>query len=155
VLARHVVEIEAAESDSPALFDGRLLSRVFRHLLENAARYSPPGSRIVLGSRRTQDRLEFSVADNGPGIDPVDLPLIFEKFYRGRKAAKFGKGSGMGLAIARSLLKAHGGGIEAASTPGHGTSFNFWIPLKEIAAPQNAAPPSDSIADSITHDMRT
>jgi two-component system, OmpR family, sensor histidine kinase KdpD len=155
VLARHVVEIEAAESDSPALFDARLLSRVFRHLLENAARYSPPGSRIVLGNRRTQDRLEFSVADNGPGIDPVDLPLIFEKFYRGRKAAKFGKGSGMGLAIARSLLKAHGGGIEAASTPGHGTSFNFWIPLKEIAAPQNAAPPSDSIADSITHDMRT
>ncbi len=136
VLAKHTVEIETADDDAPALYDAHLLGRVFRHLLENAARYSPPGSRIVLGTQRTAGRLEFTVSDNGAGIEPADLPFIFEKFHRGRKAAKFGKGSGMGLAIVRALLRAQGGAIEAVSTLGEGTTFRFWIPLKEETVPQ-------------------
>jgi hypothetical protein len=71
------------------------------------------------------------VEDNGPGIDAVDLPLIFEKFYRGKRGAHKGKGSGMGLAITRAILIAHGGGIEAASVAGKGASFHFWVPLVE------------------------
>jgi two-component system sensor histidine kinase KdpD len=130
-LARHRVLTEVDEPDRLVWFDAHLLGRVFRHLLENAARYCPPGSRIALRSRRAGDRLEFTVEDNGPGIDAVDLPLIFEKFYRGRKGAALGKGTGMGLAIARAILKAHGGSIEAASTRGHGTCFRFWVPLVE------------------------
>jgi two-component system sensor histidine kinase KdpD len=98
---------------------------------ENAARYSPPGSRITLRSRRAGGRLEFCVEDNGPGIGPVDLPLIFEKFYRGREGTASRKGTGMGLAIVRALLIAHGGAIEAASTRKEGTSFRFWVPLVE------------------------
>jgi two-component system sensor histidine kinase KdpD len=117
--------------DEPAWFDPHLLGRVLRHLIENAARYSPPGSRIVLRSRRTSGQLEFSVEDNGMGIDPIDLPLIFEKFYRGKKGSKLGKGSGMGLAIVRAILAAHAGGIEASSTPGLGARFRFWVPLVE------------------------
>jgi hypothetical protein len=70
----------------PAWFDPHLLGRVLRHLLENAARYTPAGGRILLGSRCSGDRLEFRVEDDGPGIDAADLPFIFEKFYRGKKA---------------------------------------------------------------------
>jgi two-component system sensor histidine kinase KdpD len=130
-LAAHRVSIDAEEPDKPAWFDAHLLGRVFRHLLENAARYSPLGSRITLRSRRAGGRLEFFVEDNGPGIDSVDLPLIFEKFYRGREGAASRKGSGMGLAIVRALLIAHGGAIEASSTRKEGTSFRFWVPLVE------------------------
>jgi len=130
-LAGHRVVIAVEGADAPAWFDPHLLGRVFRHLLENAARYAPLGSRITLRSRRENGRLEFRVEDNGPGIDPLDLPLIFEKFYRGKKGAAIGKGTGMGLAIVRAILAAHGGGIEASSVAGLGTSFRFWVPLLE------------------------
>jgi two-component system sensor histidine kinase KdpD len=133
-LAKHKVSIaleEQEKPDEPAWFDPHLLGRVLRHLLENAANYTPPGSRISLSSRRDGDRLEFLVEDNGPGIDALDLPLIFEKFYRGKKGASAGKGSGMGLAITRAILAAHGGGIEVSSVPGKGASFRFWVPLVE------------------------
>ena len=90
ILASHKVNIsveeqDAAEQDKPAWFDPHLLGRVLRHLLENVATYTPPGSRVTLSSKRSNDRLEFLVEDNGPGIDALDLPLIFEKFYRGKQ----------------------------------------------------------------------
>jgi two-component system sensor histidine kinase KdpD len=131
-LAKHRVVIAVEEprsSDQSAWFDPHLLSRVLRHLLENAARFTPPGGRILLGSRRIGDRLEFRVEDDGPGIDAVDLPFIFDKFYRGKKGK--GKGTGMGLAITRAILAAHGGGIEVESLPGQGACFRFWVPLVE------------------------
>ena len=131
LLAGHRVVIATAEPDEPAWFDAHLLGRVLRHLLENAARYTPPGSRISLSSRRAGERLEFCVEDDGPGIDAADLPLIFEKFYRGKRSVPGVKGSGMGLAITRAILAAHGGGIEATSAPGQGTRFRFWVPLVE------------------------
>jgi len=131
VLAGHRVSIDVEGDDEPAWFDTHLLARVLRHLLENAARYTPSGSRIVLRSWRGAGRLEFSVEDSGPGIDAVDLPLVFEKFYRGRRGARQGKGSGMGLAITRAILIAHGGGIEVSSAPGKGATFDFWVPLVE------------------------
>jgi two-component system sensor histidine kinase KdpD len=130
-LGKHRVNIDVDGEDEPAWFDPHLLGRVLRHLLENAASYTPAGSKVSLSSHREKDRLEFSVADNGPGIDALDLPLIFEKFYRGKKGATSGKGSGMGLAIARAILAAHGGGIEVTSAPGQGARFRFWVPLVE------------------------
>ncbi|MDR3751594.1 MAG: ATP-binding protein [Terracidiphilus sp.] len=128
-LAAHRVTIAVEEPDDPAWFDPHLLGRVLRHLLENAAHHTLPGCRVTLRSRRAADRLEFSVEDNGPGIDAMDLPLIFEKFYSGKRSAIVRKGSGMGLAIARAILDAHGGAIEVSSVPGQGTSFRFWVPL--------------------------
>jgi two-component system, OmpR family, sensor histidine kinase KdpD len=119
------------DADRPAWFDPHLLGRVLRHLLENVASYTPPGSRVTLSCNRDHDRLEFLVEDNGPGIDALDLPLIFEKFYRGKRGAGARKGSGMGLAISRAILLAHGGGIEASSVPGSGAKFRFWVPLIE------------------------
>jgi two-component system, OmpR family, sensor histidine kinase KdpD len=121
----------APPDDKPVWFDPHLLGRVLHHLLENAAAYTPPGSSVTLSSRRIGDRLEFSVEDDGPGLDAVDLPLIFEKFYRGKRGERSRKGSGMGLAIARAILTIHGGGIEASSVPGSGAAFRFWVPLIE------------------------
>jgi two-component system sensor histidine kinase KdpD len=134
VLGRHQVILMVQEPDRPVWFDARLLGRVFRHLIENAALYSPPESRIVLRSRRVEGRLEFEVEDNGPGIDKADQPHIFEKFYRGKRGAKLKKGTGMGLAIARAIMLAHGGGISVESNPEHGSTFRFWVPLVEKQA---------------------
>ena len=130
-LASHKVTVDVEDGDEPAWFDPHLLGRVLRHLLENAATHTPAGTRVRLKSWHEGKRLEFSVEDTGPGIDSIDLPLVFEKFYRGKKRGSRGKGSGMGLAISRSILKAHGGGIEVQSTPGKGTTFRFWVPLVE------------------------
>jgi two-component system sensor histidine kinase KdpD len=125
------VAIAVDEAGDSAWFDPHLLGRVLRHLLENAARFTPPGGRILLGCRRVGGRLEFRVEDDGPGVDAVDLPFIFDKFYRGKKGAGKGKGTGMGLAISRAILTAHGGGIEVESAAGKGACFRFWVPLVE------------------------
>ena len=136
-LAAHRVVIAAEETGEPnrqdnsVWFDPHLLGRVLHHLLENAARHTPAGGRILLGSRRGGERLEFRVEDDGPGIDAVDLPFIFDKFYRGKKGVNKGKGTGMGLAISRAILAAHGGEIEVESAPGKGACFRFWVPLVE------------------------
>jgi two-component system, OmpR family, sensor histidine kinase KdpD len=135
-LAHHKVSISVKGEDRPggeatAWLDPHLLGRVLRHLLENVASYTPSGSRVILSSERTEDRLEFCVEDNGPGIDPRDLPLIFEKFYRGKRGPNVRKGSGMGLAITRAILTTHGGGIEASNISGGGARFRFWVPLIE------------------------
>jgi two-component system sensor histidine kinase KdpD len=122
---------DAAKRDKPAWFDPHLLGRVLRHLLENAARHTPAGGRILLGSRRNGDRLEFRVEDDGEGVDAADLPFLFEKFYQGRSGSGKGKGTGMGLAISRAILAAHGGGIEVESALGQGACFRFWVPLVE------------------------
>jgi len=135
-LAHHRVTISVQQPDTPVWFDPHVIGRVFRHLLENAARYTPANSRILLRSRRIQDRVEFLVEDDGPGIDPHDLPLIFEKFYRGRKRITTAKGSGMGLSITRALMTAHGGAIEVSSTLGRGTTFRLSIPLVEKSPAQ-------------------
>ncbi|WP_263359745.1 sensor histidine kinase [Acidicapsa ligni] len=132
-LAAHYVAIAVEGPDKPVWFDPRLIGRVLRHLLENAARYTPAGTRITLRSRRVADKVEFLVEDEGPGIDAYDLPLIFEKFYRGQRGISAAKGSGMGLAITRAILAAHGGSIDVQSTPGKGTTFRLQIPAIEKA----------------------
>jgi two-component system sensor histidine kinase KdpD len=132
-LAGRRILLDVPASDAPLWFDAHLVGRVLRHLLENAARYTPPDSVIRLTSCSTDEALEFSVEDNGPGIDERDLPHLFEKFYRGRQGTKSAKGSGMGLAIARALITAHGGSIEVTSKPGQGTVVRLRIPAPEHA----------------------
>ena len=136
-LASHRVSILIQQPDTPVWFDPHVIGRVFRHLLENAARYTPTNSRILLRGRCAPGKVEFSVEDDGPGIDAIDLPLIFEKFYRGHQRVTSAKGSGMGLSITRALLAAHGGAIDVESAPGRGTTFRLWIPAAEKSS--NAA----------------
>jgi len=127
-LGSHTVMIQDQEPEERASFDPHLMARVLHHLLENAARYSPAGTRITVRFRRLGSRIEFEVEDKGAGIDPHDLPYIFDKFYRGRQQGFSAKGSGMGLAITKVILTAHGGGIEAKSTLGKGSVFRVWVP---------------------------
>ena len=133
-LAAHQVTIVVQQPDIPVWFDPHVIGRALRHLLENAARYTPIGSHIHLQGRRTSDFLEFLVEDEGPGIDAQDLPLIFEKFYRGKNRHETVKGSGMGLAITRALLTAHGGVIEVESVLGRGTIFRLRVRIVEKPA---------------------
>jgi len=127
-LRKHSVRIRISDALPSVPMDRELVGRVLRHLLENAARYSPTGSPIVISGRIEDDRLMVTVADEGPGIDAADEPLIFEKFFRGRNQRSQTQGTGMGLAITRAILDAHGGGIEVVNSSSHGAVFTFWIP---------------------------
>jgi two-component system sensor histidine kinase KdpD len=131
LLAEDMVSVVVEESIATATvwLDEHLIGRVLHHLLENVASHTPAGTHVTVRCAQVEDRLQFTVEDDGPGIDAKDLPLIFEKFYRGQKKHSR-KGSGMGLAIVRAILLVHQGGIEVTSEAGHGASFRFWVPLR-------------------------
>ncbi len=123
--------------DLPSIpLDRELIRRVLRHLLENAARYSPPGSPVQIGAALQADRLLVSITDHGQGIDDAEQAYIFDKFYRGSRQRLL-HGTGMGLAIAKAILRAHSGGIEVSSHRDQGATFTFWVPLKP---PTNGLP---------------
>lgn len=107
--------------------DDVLIEQVLINLLENAAKYTPPGSEIELSARVGDDGVTVAVADRGTGIPPADAVHLFEKFYRGRSSASHG--AGLGLAICRGIVEAHGGRIWAENRPGGGAIFQFTLPL--------------------------
>jgi two-component system, OmpR family, sensor histidine kinase KdpD len=121
------VHVEAGIPRAP--MDRELIRRALRHLIENAVRYSPPRSAISLKANRDDNRLLIEVADQGPGIDPAEQLFVFDKFFRGRQSRSSQKGTGMGLAIAKAIMEAHGGGITLFSNPGQGASFTLWLPI--------------------------
>ena len=97
----------------------------------NALRHTSAGGNIYVSARRTDEGVEVSVSDTGEGIRTEDIPHIFERFYRGEKSRNRGTGgAGLGLAITRGIIRAHGGDIRAESdgVPGKGTRFIFHIP---------------------------
>jgi two-component system sensor histidine kinase KdpD len=109
--------------------DALLMERVFVNLLENAIKYTPPQSPVeIVASRQAQDLL-IEVADRGPGLPEGEEDKVFEKFYQAAPGG--GRGGGLGLAICRSIVEAHGGGIGAANRPGGGAIFRVSIPLTE------------------------
>ncbi|WP_322800363.1 sensor histidine kinase KdpD [Thermoflexus sp.] len=108
--------------------DLTLMEEALANILDNAVKYSPPGSPIEIEARLVGDRLEIDVADRGVGIPPHELERIFEKFYRIPRAGESG-GLGLGLTIARSMVEAHGGTIRALNRPGGGTVFRISLPL--------------------------
>lgn len=105
------------------------MRQVLSNLLSNALRYTPAGGYVEVKYGRLADRALVEVTDDGPGIPPEDLTHVFERFY---KSADSG-GMGLGLAIARHLVSAHGGSIEAENTPGRGTTIRIWLPIPEKA----------------------
>ncbi len=103
--------------------------QVIHNLMANAVRHTPPGGAIRVTLSREGHGHRVTVANTGPGIDPADLPFIFERFYRGdRSRSRIIGGSGLGLTIARKLVEAHGGRITAESRPGEETVFSFDLP---------------------------
>ncbi len=134
LLRGRVVSVEAAEGLPKAPMDRALMRRVLRHLIENAAKYSPADSPITVRAARDDYRLLVAVADRGPGIDVSEQPFVFDKFFRGSKQKSQVTGTGMGLAIAKAIVEAHGGGIELKSHAGEGSEFIFWVPLAVMSA---------------------
>jgi two-component system, OmpR family, sensor histidine kinase KdpD len=122
------IEVNVPEDQPLVAMDRELVRRVLRQLIENAAKYSPAELPIGLSGELTEDRLVVTVSDRGPGIDISDQPFLFDKFFRGKQRERV-QGSGMGLAIAKAILRAHGGGIEVRSSAEQGSSFRFWLPV--------------------------
>jgi two-component system sensor histidine kinase KdpD len=109
-------------------FDAVLIERVLCNLLENAGKYTPPGSTVTVSAEQHGMWLNMMVADNGPGLPPGQEEALFEKFTRGeRESAK--PGVGLGLAICRAIVEAHGGAIRALSPLEGGAAFVFTLPL--------------------------
>jgi two-component system, OmpR family, sensor histidine kinase KdpD len=126
--------VRRISDDLPAVFmDRELVKRVLRHLIENAAKYSPPESPITVSAEVDTDNLVVSVTDHGPGIEEAEQSLIFDKFYRGGRQRHRVQGTGMGLAIVQAILRSLGGGIRVVSRPGEGATFTFWLPLRQPA----------------------
>jgi len=128
-IGRHPVEIRLPDNLPPIRMDLNRITEVVTQLLENAAKYSPPESPIHITAEVQNRALMTSVADRGPGIDDFEQSLIFEKFYRGRDQRLQVQGTGMGLAIAKAIVEAHGGKIGVTSQPGHGSVFYFTLPV--------------------------
>jgi signal transduction histidine kinase len=129
--------LEVAESIAPDLppvtGDAGALTTCVRNLLTNALKYGRDGGRIEIAARKSgSDRhaaVEIEVADRGPGIDPADLPRIFDPFYRGREAAASRiHGAGLGLSLVKRIVEAHGGTVAVKSAPGQGSAFTLRIP---------------------------
>jgi two-component system sensor histidine kinase KdpD len=127
-LVGHKIEMHAADNVPRVSFDMELIVNVLMQFLENAAKYSPPESPIHISVENGEGKLTVSVADRGPGIDDLEQALIFDKFYRGKDNRYAVQGTGMGLAIAKAVIEAHGGTIGVTSQTGQGSVFWFSLP---------------------------
>jgi two-component system sensor histidine kinase KdpD len=143
-LQEHAVKV-TLPPDLPMLeFDAVLMERVFCNLLENAAKYTPPGSPIDITATVRDGEVTVTVADRGPGIPVGDEQKIFEKFYRAPQGNSAG-GIGLGLTICRGIVAAHGGRIWAERRPGGGAALRFTLPQEE--SPPQAVPGEDLLAE--------
>jgi len=128
-LANHRVELRLPESLPLVPMDPVRIREVLTQLLDNAVKYSPPDGPIVISSEVSGRFLVTSVADRGAGIDSFEQALIFDKFYRGREHRYHVQGTGMGLAICKAIVEAHGGTMGVISQVGSGSVFYFNLPL--------------------------
>ena len=111
--------------------DPAFLSKVLCNLVENAAKYSERNTSITLSAQRREAQVLISIADQGIGIEPAEQNLVFERFYRARTHSERVSGTGMGLAISRAIVEAHGGTLTVVSQPGRGSVFTFSLPVAE------------------------
>ena len=140
-LEKHPVNIAVGNGTLPSVqMDVARIREVLMHLLENAGKYSDAGTPIKVSSEVQGDKLVTSVADRGPGIDSFEQSLIFEKFYRGQHQRYTAPGTGMGLAIAKVIVEAHGGQIGLVSQPGAGSVFSFSLPIENSPRPAGVVP---------------
>jgi two-component system sensor histidine kinase KdpD len=132
---RHVT-INLPTDLPPVELDYMMIDQVLTNLIENALRYTPAGSPIDISASVRATELLIVVSDRGPGIPSADLKRIFDKFYRVLGSARVTGGTGVGLAVCRGLIEAHGGRIWAENRVGGGASFSFTLPLRnEVPSP--------------------
>lgn len=124
------VQLHLSPDIPPLSADHEALNRAIVNLFENAVNYTPEERAITVSTERQGEHVVLIVADTGIGIDPVDIPHIFNRFYRSAKAREImTSGSGLGLAIVQRVAEMHGGHVEVDSTPGEGTTFRLFLPL--------------------------
>jgi len=128
-LRHHPVNIDLPGDLPMVRMDLARIREVIMQLLENAAKYSPQESPIHITAEVKNQMLITSIADHGPGIDDFEQSLIFEKFYRGRNQRLKIQGTGMGLAIVKAIVEAHGGTVGVTSQLGNGSVFYFSLPM--------------------------
>jgi PAS domain S-box-containing protein len=121
------IEVEIAPGLPEVAADGGRILQVLSNLLDNAVKFSPPGGRIHLGATRQGGLVRFDVVDVGPGIPPEQLGRVFDRFWQAQRGDR--RGAGLGLAIAKGIVEAHGGRIWVESQPGAGSRFSFTLPL--------------------------
>jgi signal transduction histidine kinase len=125
----------SAELPSTPLYvyaDEDRLIQVLTNLLDNAFKFTWRGGRIIVTAAVKENNVAVSVEDTGTGIAPDELPYVFQEFYSGSKThLPEQRGMGLGLAICREIVTAHGGTIQAESTPGRGTRFTFYLPIRD------------------------
>ena len=130
---RHHIAVELPDDLLMAEMDARLIVQVLINLLNNAIKYTPEGSRITLSARAEGGMVRVSVADDGPGIREDAKPKLFQMFYtEGKAGGDSRRGLGLGLALCRSIVNAHGGTIGVADNPPHGSCFTFTLPVSEV-----------------------
>lgn len=127
--------IVKGENLPPVFVDPDLIVLAVRQMLDNALKYSPPAAPVVIRTESGGRGVVISVVDQGPGIPDRERPRLFEKFYRSPSTRQHVLGTGMGLAIAREIVSAHGGEIGVESTPGRGS--RFWISIPVVAEEQS------------------
>jgi two-component system sensor histidine kinase KdpD len=142
-LANHPTTVTLPPDVPLVPLDPVLIEQVFVNLLENAARYTPPGTPVEISAEEGEGGVVVTVADRGPGLEKGEERKVFEKFYRGRGQHIPG-GVGLGLAICEGIIAAHGGRIWAEARPGGGAAFRFTLPLS--GPPRSIPPPEDETA---------
>jgi two-component system, OmpR family, sensor histidine kinase KdpD len=128
MLKRHLVEVHLPRDLPLVRIDALLIERVLVNLLENASKYTPPGSRITVAAEVVGDQLSVSVSDDGPGLPVGREEAVFQKFTRGERESAT-PGVGLGLSICRAIVESHQGKIVAANRTGGGARFTFTVPL--------------------------
>jgi signal transduction histidine kinase len=119
--------VTAADDMPPVRADSARVLQVFSNLVGNAVKFTPSGGAITLAATRVDGNIECSVADNGPGIPPAQISRLFGQFWQAKRGD--GRGVGLGLAIAKGIVEAHGGSIRVESEVGQGTVFSFALPI--------------------------
>jgi signal transduction histidine kinase len=122
--------------------DPQRMGQVLANLIGNAIKFTPPGGRVEVGLSPAKSGAELRVGDTGEGIDPTELPFVFERFYRGARASQSrAAGSGLGLSIVRSIVEMHNGRVAITSSPGAGTQVSVFLP-RDVSVSSPAPVPS-------------
>ncbi len=127
------LQFNSKEEYIPITFDERLMYRVLQNLLMNSILHNPPGTAIdVTIQKESNQSISIKITDNGVGMDQETLSNLFQKYYRGTTTISSEFGTGLGMAIVKNLIHAHGGQISVESTPGNGTSFTILLPSELV-----------------------
>ena len=131
--AEHTIRVISSDDLILAKVDAKLMVQVVINIVDNAVKYTPPGSTIVISTEKRKDKVIVKIADDGPGIPDEAKPRIFDMFYTGAgKIADSRRSLGLGLALCKSIIDAHGGTLSVSDNKPHGAVFTFTLQAEEV-----------------------